>query len=184
MAHRSIAVCEIVGLSTDTKPIEEYWTLHSINSYGIANLWTRLPAKFRNQGVGLSTHLTLQTTLITDTETEGFYLTSSNVLYIRINTTRVSTVTDFKAYLSAQYAAGTPVTVWYVLATEETGIVNEPLMKIGEYADTVSGISIPTIAGANTISVGTTVQPSEVTVNYKGWHPVADVHERDNGAWT
>lgn len=93
------------------------------------------------------------------------------------------TLADFKSYLAAQYAAGTPVTVWYVLATEETGIVNEPLMRIGDYADTVSGISIPTIAGANTISVGTTLQPSEVSVNYKGWHPVADVHVYPDSSW-
>lgn len=95
-----------------------------------------------------------------------------------------STIADFKSYLAAQYIAGTPVTVWYVLATPETAVVNEPLRKIGEYADTVSGITIPTIAGADTISVDTTLQPSEVTVNYKGWHPVQNVHERDNGAWT
>lgn len=95
-----------------------------------------------------------------------------------------NTVAGLKEYLATQYAAGTPVTVWYVLATETTGIVNEPLRKIGDYADEVSGISIPTIAGANTLSVDTTLQPSEVTVNYKGWHPVQSVHERENGAWT
>jgi hypothetical protein len=93
-------------------------------------------------------------------------------------------VADFKSYLQQQYAAGTPVTIWYVLEEPETGIVNEPLMRIGDYADTVSNVSIPVITGGDTISVDTTVQPSEVTVNYKGWHPVADVHERDNGAWT
>lgn len=103
---------------------------------------------------------------------------------IFIKTTSFTSSDDFKAYLATQYAAGTPVCVWYVLATPTTGIVNEPLMKIGEYADTVSDISIPVAAGGDTISVGTTLQPSEVTVNYKGWHPVADVHERDNGAWT
>lgn len=92
--------------------------------------------------------------------------------------------TSFKAYLADQYANGTPVTVWYVLAAEETGIVNEPLMKIGDYADSISGISIPTIAGANTLDVDTTVAPSEVTANYSGWHPVSSAHERDNGAWT
>jgi len=97
----------------------------------------------------------------------------------RINfVTTFATAEDFKAYLATQYAAGTPVCVWYVLANEETGIVNEPLRKIGDYADEVSSISIPTIAGANTISVGTTLQPSEVTVNYKGWHPVQSVHEK------
>lgn len=92
-------------------------------------------------------------------------------------------LTQWTNWVAQQYANGTPVTVWYVLATPETGIVNEPLMKIGDYADTVSGISIPTIAGANTLSVDTTLQPSEVTVNYKGWHPITNVHEHNNGAW-
>lgn len=77
-------------------------------------------------------------------------------------------VTKFKQWLSAQYAAGTPVTVWYVLAEPETGIVNEPLMKIGDYADTVSmaqaSVTIPTIAGTNTLTVDTTVQPSAVSI--------------------
>lgn len=93
-------------------------------------------------------------------------------------------ITAWKSYLAQQYAAGTPVTVWYVLATPTTGIVNEPLMRIGDYADEVYNVSIPVTTGGDTISVDTTVQPSEVTVNYKGWHPVAGVHERNNGAWT
>ena len=95
-----------------------------------------------------------------------------------------NTVAGLKEYLATQYANGTPVTVWYVLATPETAVVNEPLMKIGNYTDEVSNVSIPVTAGGDTLSVDTTVQPSEVTVNYKGWHPVADVHERTNGAWT
>lgn len=94
-----------------------------------------------------------------------------------------NTSAGIKEYISAQYAAGTPVTIWCVLETEETGVVNEPLMKIGDYADAVSGISIQTISGADTLSVDTTLQPSEVTVSYRGWHP-AIIHERTNGAWT
>ena len=88
--------------------------------------------------------------------------------------TEYSTVADFKSYLAAQYANGTPVTVWYVLATEETGVVNEPLMKIGDYADTLSmeqaGASIPTLNKPNTtvIDVETEVEPSEVDVTYRG----------------
>lgn len=82
-----------------------------------------------------------------------------------------TTVADFKAYLAQQYAAGTPVTVWYVLAEPTTGIVDEPLRKIGEYADTVSmeqtGIEIPTVRGANTLDVLTDVKPSEVYIKYK-----------------
>lgn len=92
------------------------------------------------------------------------------------------TVDEFKSYLATQYAAGTPVTIWYVLATPQTAVVNEPIRKIGEYADTVSGISVPTIAGADSFDVLTTLKPSEVTVNYHGWH-TGTVHERESGSW-
>lgn len=81
-------------------------------------------------------------------------------------------VNDFQQYLAAQYANGTPVTVWYVLATEGTAVVNEPLMKIGDYADTLSmeqaGVSIPTADGSTTLDVETTVKPSEVYIKYLG----------------
>ena len=90
------------------------------------------------------------------------------------------TQTEWRSYLATQYAAGTPVTIWYVLAEPTTGIVNEPLRKIGDYADEVSGITIPTITGVNAIDVDTTLKPSEMSVNYHGWHPVSAVHEYDN----
>ena len=106
--------------------------------------------------------------------THGFNMTevtqpSGNIL-IRIYAVSegMETVEEFKAYLAAQYAAGTPVTVWYVLANEETVIVNEPLMKIGDYADSISNISIATTSGSNTIDINTTVKPSEMTIQYKG----------------
>lgn len=83
-----------------------------------------------------------------------------------------TTIEQWKAYLAAQYTNGTPVTVWYVLATEETGIANEPLMKIGDYADSISmeqaGVEIPTNNGSNTLDVLTAVKPSEVYIKYKG----------------
>lgn len=101
---------------------------------------------------------------------------------IFISRTIAPIVTDFKSYLAQQYAAGTPVCVWYVLATEETGIVNEPLRKIGDYADTVSGISIPTITGKDTFDVETTLKPSEVSLSYTGWHD-ATVEEWDGSDW-
>lgn len=110
-------------------------------------------------------------------DTDNVYTIANSNVYIRL-TIEYNSLSDFKTYLAAQYAAGTPVCVWYVLATEETAVINEPLMRIGDYADTLSNVSIPVTAGGDTLSVGTTVQPSEVTVNYKGWHPVADVHEK------
>lgn len=120
----------------------------------------------------------------TDDVNDGECTFNDHLNWLYIKDSNYTSAQRFKNYLADQYAAGTPVTIWYVLATEETGIVNEPLMKIGDYADTVSNISIPVTASGDTISVGTTVQPSEVKVNYKGWHPVQSVHERKNGAWT
>lgn len=77
---------------------------------------------------------------------------------------------DFKAYLAEQYAAGTPVTIWYILTEPETAIVNEPLMKIGDYADSISYeqtvVSIPTVSGRNTFDVLGDVKPSNVELTY------------------
>ena len=92
---------------------------------------------------------------------------------LRINNSGLAfNVADFKSYLAAQYAAGTPVTVWYVLATPETGIVNEPLAKIGDYADelhsTDAGVTIPTGKGDNTLTVDTELEPSAMTIQYRG----------------
>lgn len=102
---------------------------------------------------------------------------------IAFKNTSCADVTAWKAYLQAQYAAGTPVTVWYVLETPTTGIVNEPLMKIGDYADTLSNATaIPTTEGANSITVDTTVQPSEFTATWTGWHD-ASVQEWDGSQW-
>ena len=96
---------------------------------------------------------------------------------IAIKDTDLTTIPEFTTYLAQQYTAGTPVTVWYVLSSATTGILNEPLRKIGNYADTVSGITIPTITGKDTFDVQTTPKPSEVEVTYTGWHD-ASVQEK------
>lgn len=91
-----------------------------------------------------------------------------NTVYFSMERSQYPEIADFKSYLAAQYANGTPVTVWYVLATPETAIVNEPLMKIGDYADTISfaqaGVTIPTANGENVLDVPTEVPPSEITI--------------------
>jgi hypothetical protein len=98
-----------------------------------------------------------------DNDWNNVYYQSGSTLYFHDK--RFTTADDFKAYLAAQYAAGTPVTVWYVLAEPETGIVNEPLMRIGDYADTLTtDTPIPTAKGSNTLTVDTTVQPSEMMI--------------------
>lgn len=102
---------------------------------------------------------------------------------IFLKNTAFTTAADFKSWLASQYAAGTPVTIWYVLATPTTDTVNEPLMKIGDYADSIANATaIPTTDGANQISIDTTVQPSEFTATWTGWHN-ANVKEWDGSDW-
>lgn len=83
----------------------------------------------------------------------------------------ITDLASIKSYLQTQYAAGHPVTIWYVLATEQTGISNEPLCKIGDYADelnsTDAGVTIPTVKGSNTLTVDTDLQPSEMSITGK-----------------
>lgn len=133
---------------------EEYWTLQSINGYGIANIYIRVDAKINK---ALCTHYTERKTLISDTTTEGFLLvpnsntaTSKGYFYIR---TIEQSVDDFKAFLAEQYSAGTPVKVYYVLATPET--------------KTVEPVEIPTIQGTNIIDINTEVKPSNLKITYK-----------------
>lgn len=108
---------------------------------------------------------------------------ADNTYNLGIFPSELSTVTELRQWLATQYANGTPVTIWYSLYTPNTATVNEPLMKIGTYADSISNaVSIPTTDGANTITVDTTVQPSEFTATWTGWHN-ASVKEWDGSDW-
>lgn len=103
-----------------------------------------------------------------------------------IGDTRYDNETDFKSYLAAQYAAGTPVTIWYVLATPTTGIVNEPLAKIGDYTDTLvyytGAPEIPTEEGKTILSVDTELRPSQITIQYtSGNEPIKQIYGRTAG---
>lgn len=86
----------------------------------------------------------------------------------------IASLNDAKAWFDSQKAAGTPVTIWYVLANEETAVVNEPLMRIGDYADSVNfsqaSVQIPTLKRPKTtvIDITTSLPPSEVYAKYRG----------------
>lgn len=118
-------------------------------------------------GNGLCSHYEKVET--TSRLTNGTFVSGQNYSYFKDTT--VGNLSGWLAYIAAQYAAGTPVTVWYVLATPETAVVNEPLMKIGGYADsltaTQAGVEVPTIKGNNTLDIDTTVKPSNVYIKYK-----------------
>ena len=74
--------------------------------------------------------------------------------------TSISSAADFKTYLQQQYANGTPVTIWYVLATPTTEQFTPP--------------TIPTSGTAQSFDVDTTLKPSEVSLTWHGWHEHSD----------
>ncbi len=93
-----------------------------------------------------------------------FYFSSGNTwtdFYIKDRS--FSTLDDFRAYLATQYANGTPVKVYYVLAEPEVTEV-EP-------------VEIPTLNGTTVIDVDTEVKPSNMWIEYKSstseYNPVA-----------
>lgn len=78
----------------------------------------------------------------------------STYLQLYCKDTSCANVTEFKAYLADQYAAGTPVIVLYPLATE--------------IAESVDGQSLSTVAGANTVGVAAEVSPVALEAVYYG----------------
>lgn len=134
-----------------------------------------------NRAQGICTHYPVKQ--IASTVTLWLGVNDKTLYFVGIaDVLGITSVSDFRTWLAQQYANGTPVTVWYVMATETTGIVNEPIRKIGAYADTVSDITIPTITGQDTFDVETTLKPSEVSLTYTGWHD-ATVKEWDGSQW-
>ena len=83
----------------------------------------------------------------------AFSIASGTQLVFRVSKAEGSAVTYFKSYLAAQYAAGTPVKVYYVMKTPET--------------NTVEPVEIPTINGTTVIDVDTAVKPTEMYTKYK-----------------
>jgi hypothetical protein len=94
------------------------WRLQSINSHGIANFYTIISGR-KNGASDLCDRFTKQTSTIADTITEGFlpsYSSGTTTLYIRIDSTRASTVAEFSTWLENNethfvYELAQPVTV-------------------------------------------------------------------------
>ena len=176
-SNREIKKIEYTGAA------DESWTI--VNE-GTANAYvTNLGNPAANQGVDntICTHYESGEIYNGNTNT-GILVVSNGAIRIRDTNAASMSVSSFKSYLAAQYANGTPLTVYYVLATAETATVNEPLMKIGTYADTLSNATpIPTTGSTATIDVDTTVKPSELDLTYHGWHSHEPL-KRENGQWS
>lgn len=97
-----------------------------------------------------------------DLTTNSFCWSSGTVGEFIININNYN-LADLRTYLSSN-----PITIWYVLAEPETAVVNEQLMKIGDYADTITmaqaGVEISTTKGFNAITTDTAVLPSIIEV--------------------
>lgn len=95
------------------------------------------------------------------TNTIYVYSGSTGVyMYFYVPTADYPTLADYKSYVQQQYANGTPITLWYVLATPTT--------------ETFTAPSIPTSGSPQSFDVDTTLKPSEVSLTYHGWHEHSD----------
>lgn len=162
---RKIAKYECTG--------EENWQLYS-DSVGVYGAWqfyandlvngaARTSACSNIAGYGVTTETRNRypygAYLVTSGTGIGFQMAGAKDVY--------TGVTAWKSFLAAQYANGTPVTIWYVLTEPETGIVNEPLMKIGDYADEISGTGLPTLNSVTVYDCDLAVKPSKMYVKYR-----------------
>ena len=135
--------------------------IETANSFGYRFTVALANAQQSDTTVGvksLCTHLTLVGTGHTYDTENAYTITSSSDLIMTLDSTY--RLADFKGYLQQQYANGTPVTVWYVLATAQTESFTAP--------------SIPTSGTAQSFDVDTTLKPSEVSLTWHGWHEHED----------
>lgn len=164
----------------------EDWSRNTTAISGISLFVLSITDALANVAPVCSHYLGSDTNIWREIPTNGITVSiiSNNVQRMVVNMGNVYTETeDFKTYLAQQYANGTPVTVWYVLASETTTTLNEPIRKIGDYADSVSVTGIPTTGTPEQFDVGTVLKPSEVQLTYHGWHSKTD-KEYINGSWS
>ena len=104
----------------------ESWTLHSINSYVLANFYAQVPNYIgTTDNLGLTNYFSPQISSIVQEQNQGFRLNTEKRLYIRFDSNVASTVEDFKTWLSTHNTI-----VYYVLATPtETEITNTTLIE-------------------------------------------------------
>lgn len=151
-----------------TGGVDESWQANGIGT-DKAFFYMTISDNAESNLLCVSTHFQAKN-IWSSTTVIGVSIEGRNVMRLRPDNASTVFLSDFKQWLSTQYQNGTPVTVWYVLANEQTGIVNEPLMKIGDYADSITmeqtAVQIPMVHGNNTLSIETTVQPSNVSITY------------------
>ena len=97
------------------------------------------------------------------------------------------TLTEFKTFLSNNYAAETPVTIWFIAASSSTESVTVPTGLSGTVYGSLTQAGTPK-PSAPVYPTGNTAE-AWYDIGYhkrvsSAWTDVANVYERDNGAWT
>ena len=150
----------------------ENWTYHPLNPSGYFRyLFSQTVIAVSD--VGICTHYTKENigtaTVGTNVFTINAPAAGGNGIVVSPTGIENMTTDSWKTYLQQQYAAGTPVTVYYVLATPTTEQVTVP--------------TIPTTSSPTTIDVNTSVKPSEMSLTYDGYK-ICKEQKYQNNAWT
>ncbi len=167
---------------------EENWSRQSDSHTTCINLYTAITSGLRN-GMIMSNVAAYNGSAGASNDSlvnVGKINSSANRLLMDMDLSDFATVNAWKTYLQNQYANGTPVTVWYVLATEETDTLNEPLRKIGDFADTIDSTQttaqLPTLDNSTTISwAGEGLAPSQFD-SIQEWVDIP-TYTYTNGEW-
>ena len=133
---------------------EEAITVHK--SFEDRTILIRIPSlKAKSNGIIYCTHLqNVHFAKLYNNEEQGVSSHSSNDLnnlYCLIS--GFTNLTQYKDFFRNEYAAGTPITLWYQLAEPKT--------------ETFIAPQIPTLNGTTVIDVDTKVEPSNIYIKYK-----------------
>ncbi|MCM1133793.1 MAG: hypothetical protein NC340_10025 [Ruminococcus flavefaciens] len=123
----------------------EVWTVGDANEKGLLNFKTVL-ADYPLNTTACADRLPIQYTSIANTADEGVMINANN-LYVRKWKSGISDVEAFK-----QWLAENPITVQYIRQEAVAELADMP--------------EIPTFEGTTTISVNTTVKPSDMEIRY------------------
>lgn len=97
------------------------------------------------------------------------------------------TLTEFKTFLSTQYAAETPVTIWFIAASSSTESITVPTALSGTVYGSLTQAETPTTS-APVYPTGNDAEAWYDIGYHKrasgSWTDVTNVYERDNGVWT
>lgn len=111
-----------LGYKRLTGAATEDWRIERTNSYGINNFYIILPnLSGRDDKIGLiCDKFNKQKTLISDTTSEGYFLTKYHICYFRIKASKAANVQELRTWLS-----NNPIEICYELNTPEETTYDE-----------------------------------------------------------